>query len=97
LGDLAVNRARAALKLPVVDDDYGETTFGAASLARLDSARISTELGEAESRYRDALRLAADQDRRLETGWYSDTVHRRLALLGLGVQWGECGRRPQRA
>jgi hypothetical protein len=97
LGDLAVNRARAALKLPVVDDDYGETTFGAASLARLDSARISAELGEAESRYRDALRLAADQDRRLETGWYSDTVHRRLALLGLGVQWGECGRRPQRA
>ena len=82
LGDLAVSRARAALKRPAVDDDYGETAVGAAPLAGLDSAR--TALGEAENHYRDALRLAADQDRRLETGWYSDTVRRRLALLGSG-------------
>lgn len=80
LGDLAVSRARAALKRPAVDDDYGETAVGAAPLAGLDSARMA--LGEAESHYRDALRLAADQDQRLETGWYSDTVRRRLALLG---------------
>jgi hypothetical protein len=82
LGDLALGRARAALDLPAVDDDYGEPATGAA-LAAPDSARAAAALSEAENRYRDALGLAEEQDQRLETGWYGDTVRQRLALLGL--------------
>jgi hypothetical protein len=81
LGDLALGRARAALDLPAVDDDYGEPATGAA-LAAPDSARAAAALSEAENRYRDALGLAEEQDQRLETGWYGDTVRQRLALLG---------------
>ncbi|MDZ7622513.1 MAG: hypothetical protein U5O69_09260 [Candidatus Competibacteraceae bacterium] len=82
LGDLALGRARVALGLPVVDDDYGETAVGAA-LAAPDSTRAAAALSEAETCYRDALGLAEDQDQRLETGWYGATVRQRLALLGL--------------
>ncbi|TVR57374.1 MAG: hypothetical protein EA420_19075, partial [Candidatus Competibacteraceae bacterium] len=80
LGDLALGRAREALDLPAVDDDYGETAVGAA-LAAPDSPRTAAASSEAENRYRDALGLAEDQDQRLATGWYGDTVRQRLALL----------------
>ncbi|MFO7639836.1 MAG: hypothetical protein R6X17_00760 [Candidatus Competibacteraceae bacterium] len=82
LGDLALDRARAALGLPAVDTDYGEPVAGA-SFATLDSARSAAASSEAEKCYRDALGLAEDQDQRLETGWYGDTVRQRLTLLGL--------------
>lgn len=82
LGDLALGRARAALGLPAVDADYGEPAAGAA-LAVLNSTRAAAASSEAEKCYRDALGLAEEQDQRLETGWYGDTVRQRLALLGL--------------
>ena len=82
LGDLALGRARAALGLPAVDADYGEPAASAAP-AVLNPTRAAAAASEAEKCYRDALGLAEEQDQRLETSWYGDTVRQRLALLGL--------------
>jgi hypothetical protein len=84
LGDLALGRARAALGLPAVDDDYGEPVTGISQVAP-DSDRVAAAFGEAEQGYREAGRFAEEQDQRLETGWYGDTVHQRLALLELNT------------
>jgi hypothetical protein len=83
LGDLALSRARAALGQPAVDDDYGAMTVACVARAAPDSARAAAALGEAEHGYQEAARFAQEQDQRLETGWYGDTVHQRLALLEL--------------
>ena len=80
LGDLALGRARAALGLPAVDDDYGEAATDA-SLAAPDSARAAAVLGEAEQGYREAGRFAEEQDQRLQTRWHGDTVQERQARL----------------
>ena len=74
LGDLALNRARAALGLPAVDDDYSEW---AADISAPFSAPATLALREAESCYRIALSLAAIEDERLETGWFGHTVRER--------------------
>ncbi|MCC6135927.1 MAG: hypothetical protein LM550_00605 [Candidatus Contendobacter sp.] len=80
LGDLAVSRVRAALGLSAVDDDYGETGVTAtAAPAATDS--VAARLREGEQCYQDALRWAEEQDQRLGTDWYSDTVRQRLARL----------------
>ncbi|MFZ1643522.1 MAG: hypothetical protein WAV07_19250 [Candidatus Contendobacter sp.] len=79
LGDLMLGRARAAWALPAVDDDYGETAIGTVS-------SLAAGLGEAAIHYQSALKLAEDQDRRLETSWHSDTVHQRLVLIKSGRQ-----------
>lgn len=82
LGDLALARARAALELPAVDDDYGVTPVDARpTLVKADSAPGSADWREAARHYQSALKLAREQDQRLETDWYSATVHQRLALL----------------
>ena len=80
LGDLALGRARAALGLPAVDDDYGES-FADAALVAPDSNQVAAVLGEAEQGYREAARFAEDQDQRLQTRWYGDTVQERQARL----------------
>ena len=75
LGDWALNRARAALGLPAVDDDYVPLFT---DLSAPFSALATVALGEAESCYQAALSLAASEDQRLETGWYGATVRVRL-------------------
>lgn len=74
-GDLALNRARAALGLPAVDDDYGEEPASLSSLA--ESAR--SWLDAAAAHYRAVLPLAEVEDERLETGWHGAVVRERLA------------------
>ena len=80
LGDLALGRARAALGLPAVDDDYGKPFADIAPVAP-DAERVAAAFGEAEQGYREAGRFAEEQDQRLETGWYGDTVRQRQARL----------------
>ena len=80
LGDLALGRVRAALGLPAVDDDYGEPAADASPVAP-DADRVAAVLDEAEQGYREAARFAEEQDQRLETGWYGDTVRERQARL----------------
>jgi hypothetical protein len=75
-GDLALSRARAALGLPAVDDDYGEETAALPS-SPPGSARLW--LDTAVAHYRTALLLAEAEDERLETGWHEATVRERLA------------------
>jgi len=80
LGDLALGRARAALGLPAVDDDYGEPAVDALPVAP-NSDRVAAVLDEAEQDYREAARFAEEQDQRLQTRWYGDTVRERQARL----------------
>lgn len=81
LGDLALNRARAALELPIMDDDYGEDGDAASpSPDRLDPETRS-KLEQAGSRYRFALALAEAEDERLETQVLGATVRNRLRRL----------------
>ena len=83
LGDLALSRARAALGLPVVDDDYGAMIAEVIARVAPDSGQASVLINEVQRRYREAGQFAEEQDRRLETRWYSNTVHQRQALLEL--------------
>lgn len=74
-GDLALQRARSALGLPAVDDDYGQ-----------DAGAWPTECGSpwretASRHYRAALPLAERADARLETAWHCQVVQERLARL----------------
>lgn len=81
LGDLALNRARAALGLPVVDDDYGEDAdVASSSLDRPDPEARST-LERAGPHYQAALTLAEAEDERLETPARGMTVRNRLRQL----------------
>ena len=75
LGDRALNRARAALGLSTVDDDYGPLST---DLFAPLSAPATAALGQAKSGYQAALSLAATEDERLETDWYGATVRERL-------------------
>jgi len=77
LGDLALNRARAALGWPAVDDDSGEA---AVSLAAAPEA-APPWVEAAGAHYQTALLLAEAEDTRLETGWHGATVRERLARL----------------
>lgn len=77
-GDLALQRARTMLELPVVDDDYGATSVDVVALAKPDSDQAAAVFNEAERCYQEARRFAQEQDQRLETGWYSDTVYQRI-------------------
>ena len=70
LGDLALNRARAALKLPPMDVDYGDFSICAIG-----------DLSEAERCYQTALSLAAAEDERLDTDWHGATARRRLGWI----------------
>jgi hypothetical protein len=83
LGDLALNRARVALKLPTIDDDYGAiaTEIAAAPAAAADPDRAVALLNEAEHDYQEAGRFAAEQDQRLQTGEYGDTIQERQTRL----------------
>ena len=80
LGDLALNRIRMTLGLPITDDDYNETmTSTVRPVARqLISPAL---LDQAKQYYQTAHRLAGEQDKRLETRWYSDTVRQRQNQL----------------
>ena len=78
LGDLAISRVRAARGLPAVDDDYGEIAEPVALAA---AGSLEDRFSEAERCYRDALPWAEEQDQRLGTDWYSDTVRQRLIGL----------------
>ncbi len=82
LGDLALSRARATLGQPAIDDDSAMTTEIIALVAP-DHGQASVLINEAQRRYREAGQFAEEQDRRLETGWYSHTVQQRQALLEL--------------
>ncbi len=70
LGDLALNRARAALKLPPMDVDYGD--FSICSVG---------DLSDAERCYQAALLLAAAEDQRLDTDWHVATLRQRLGWI----------------
>jgi len=83
LGDLALNRVRAALGLPAVDDDYGEW---ATDVSAPFSAPATAALSEAESCYQAALSLAAIEDERLETGWFGHTVRERQGRFESAVR-----------
>ena len=74
LGDLALNRARAALKLPPMDVEYGDF-----------STHPAGDLSEAESGYLAALSLAAAEDQRLDTDWHGATVRQRLGWLKMAA------------
>lgn len=78
LGDLALIRARAALGLPTVDDDYG---LWPTALSAALSASATLILGESERYYQAALSLAASEDERLETGWHGDAIQERKDRL----------------
>lgn len=80
MGDLALNRARAAMGLPVVDDDYGDLS---ADTSVPFSSLSAVALRQAEDRYRAARRLAEAEDERLETSWYGDALQRRLKSIAL--------------
>lgn len=81
LGDLALNRARATLGLPMLDDDYGENIDAASSSPdRLDPESRS-KLEQAGSHYRSALALAEVENERLETQAMGATVRNRLRQL----------------
>ena len=86
LGDLALNQAQAEQGLPVIDVDYGEMAgeVVAAVFPAPDSRSMTALLDEARRCYQAAARWAADQDQRLETGWYGETVRQRLAWLAPG-------------
>ena len=84
LGDLALSRARAALGLAAMDDDYdynGAALDAPAALITPDSRPVTALLNEARQHYQAAARWAADQDQRLETGWYGVVVRHRQARL----------------
>lgn len=70
LGDLALNRARAALKLPPMDVDYGDF-----------STHPAADLSKAENDYQGALSAATVEDERLDTSWYGATVRERLGWI----------------
>ncbi|MDG4563315.1 MAG: hypothetical protein P9E88_18705 [Candidatus Competibacter sp.] len=81
LGDLALNRARATLGLPMLDGDYGGDGDAASpSPDRLDPESRS-KLEQAGSHYRSALALAEAEDERLETQVLGATVRNRLRRL----------------
>jgi hypothetical protein len=82
LGDLALGRARAALGLPAVDDDYGAVAvYTPHPNPPPQGGRESCETTEAEHCYREAGRFAEEQDQRLQTRWHGDTVQDRQARL----------------
>jgi hypothetical protein len=81
LGDLALNRARTAQGLPMLDNDYGEDTDAVPpSPDRLDPETRS-KLEQAGSHYRSALALAEVEDERLETQAMGAIVRNRLRQL----------------
>ncbi len=81
LGDLALNRVRATLGLPIMDDDYGENADAALpSPDPLDPATRSS-LEQAMPHYQSALALAEAEDERLETQACGATVRNRLRRL----------------
>ena len=83
LGDLALSRARAALGQSAIDDDSGAMIAEVIARVAPDSGQASVLINEVQCRYQEAGQFAEEQDRRLETRWYSNTVHQRLALLEL--------------
>ena len=93
LGDLALSRARAALGLPVVDDDYGAMIAEVIARVAPDFGQAAARVSEAQRGYQEAERFAEEQDPRLETGWYGDTVRQRLALLELTASRVQSGTR----
>ena len=86
LGDLALNRAQAEQGLPVVDADYSEMA-GEGTVAVFpapDSHSMTALPDEARRCYQAAAQWAEEQDQRLETGWYGETVRQRQAWLAPG-------------
>ena len=79
LGDLALNRVRMALGLPVVDDDYNAPIMCAAK--PVTGPAFPVMLDQAKQCYQAAQRLAGEQDERLETHRHSDTVRQRQNRL----------------
>ncbi|MCP5196777.1 MAG: hypothetical protein H6974_08345 [Gammaproteobacteria bacterium] len=80
LGDLALNRLRIALGLPVADDDYNEPVFGVRK--PVIGQPVSPEMvDQVKLGYRAAQQLADGQDARLETNWHGRSVHRRQRQL----------------
>ncbi len=72
LGDLALNRARAVLGLPMVDS--ADTSVPISSLS-------AVALRQAEDHYRAPRRLAEAEDERLETSWYGDMLLSKFSML----------------
>jgi hypothetical protein len=91
LGDLALNRARAALGLPAVDDDYGEPLTDTANpeVTPRSSPAAIDDLREAGRCYRAARQWADAQDARLETDWHASTVERRQRLFDALIRGSE--------
>ena len=80
-GDLALNRARMALGMPVADDDYGEAADAASLSPDRPHPETRSRLEQAGSHYRSALALAEAEDERLETRARGATVRHRLRQL----------------
>ncbi len=81
LGDLALNRARIMLGLPVADDEYNGTIASPVRPVARPSLSLTTMLDQAEQCYQVAGQLAGEQDKRLETHWYSNTIRQRQNRL----------------
>ncbi len=81
LGDLALNRARTALGLPVLDDDYGEDADAAFPPPDRFDPETRSSLEQAMPHYQSALALAEAEDERLETQACGATVRNRLRRL----------------
>ncbi|HRY16101.1 MAG: hypothetical protein KDJ31_01720 [Candidatus Competibacteraceae bacterium] len=80
LGDLRLSRLRMALGLPPSDADGSEAAINVVQIKVAQS--VSPEaIDEIKQSYEIAQLLADEQDRRLETGWYSEMVRRRPNLL----------------
>ncbi len=71
LGDLALQRARAARRWPAVDDDAGQEPG-----ARLTESEALPPTATAH--FQTALLLGAREDARLETTWHSAVIQERL-------------------
>ncbi|MCB1778119.1 MAG: hypothetical protein KDI50_11860 [Candidatus Competibacteraceae bacterium] len=89
LADLKLNRLRMALRLPSSDDDGNEAAI---NVAQIPSLKEETEqaslkmLDRVQQSYAVAQSLADEQDRRLETVWYSKVLRQRRNQLALLAQ-----------
>jgi hypothetical protein len=74
-----LSRVRLALRLPAVDDDYGEEkTIVARFLGSPAHSTIDTVYGDMKRHYHAATAFAKKQNSRLDTEWYSGVVSRRI-------------------
>lgn len=78
-GDLALSRARVALGLPLVDDEWEAKVAPPTEITP--SFEAAGHLEAAALHYQDAIRWAKDFEEKLETRWYTEDLQERLARV----------------